>query len=147
MDEKEKKLSEFLLADFNSIKSEIARRSNLQKAVIVAMLAFYAWMFQKSTTSEITLIFVVIVWVFSFLGYTFYERERSEIKRLGWIIKDKIALPMGNILGYNAEEVIPSEAHAKEPDEPNWRKLVTFTFKIFLYLIFPIYFTGSYLCN
>ena len=90
MDDKEQRLLDFLLADFNAIKSEIARRSNLQKAVIASMLAFYAWLFERSLGNGLELTLVILVWIVSFLGYTFYIRETSEINRLGWTIKEKI---------------------------------------------------------
>ncbi len=144
MTEEEKKLSEFLLADFNSIKAEIVRRSNVHKAITAAMLVFYAWIFQYAHTEGVTITTLVLVWVVSFLGFTFYERENAEIKRLGWIIKDKIAKPMGEILGCAPEEVIPSESHAKEPGNKRCRIYIYNTFKVFMYLIFPLYITGVY---
>ena len=147
MDDKEQRLLDFLLADFNATKSEIARRSNLQKAVTASMLAFYAWLFERSLGNGLELSLVVLVWIVSFLGYTFYIRESAEIKRLGWIIKDKIGKPTGVILGRSTEEVIPSEAHATEPSEVSWRQMVSVAFKVFIYLVAPLYLTGTYLCK
>ena len=147
MDDKEQRLLDFLLADFNAAKSEIARRSNLQKAVTASMLAFYAWLFQRSLSNGLELSLVVLVWVVSFLGYTFYIRENSEIKRLGWTIKENIAKPTGAILGRSPEEVIPTEAHATEPSEVGWRQIISVVFKVFIYLVAPLYLSGTYLCK
>ena len=145
MDEKDKKMLDFLLADFNATKGEIARRSNLQKAVTASMLVFYAWIFQRSLSNSLELSLVVLVWIVSFLGYTFYIRESAEIKRLSWTIKDKIAKPTGEIVGRSPEEVIPSEAHANKPSEIGWRQIVSLIFKVFIYLVAPLYLTGRYL--
>lgn len=147
MDDKEQKLLDFLLADFNAIKSEIARRSNLQKAVIASMLAFYAWLFERSLCNGLEPTLIVLVWIVSFLGYTFYIRETGEINRLGWTIKEKIGKPTGAILGRSAEEVIPSEAHATGSSDVSWRQIISVVFKIFLYMVAPLYFTGTYLCK
>lgn len=147
MDEKKQRFLDFLLADFNATKSEIARRSNLQKAVTASMLAFYAWLFERSLSNGLELSLVVLVWIVSLLGYTFYIRESAEIRRLGWTIKEKIAKPTGVILGRSTEEVIPSEAHATEPSEVGWRQIVSVIFKVFIYLVAPLYLTGTYLCK
>jgi len=119
MDDKQIKLSEFPLADFSSIKSEIARRSNFQKAVTASMFAYYAWMFQFSLSNEITLSLVIVTWVISFLGFSFYNREKSEINRLGTMINEKIAKPMGEILSVPPNQVIPSEAREVELSQEN----------------------------
>ncbi len=146
MDDKEKTLSNYLLADFNATKAEIARRSNLQRAVTASMLAFYAWVFQYSLSNEIILSLVVVIWVISFLGSTFYIRESAEINRLGLMIKEKIATPIGDILGYPPEKVIPSEAREEKSDQENWKHMISVIFNVFLYLVFPLYFTGRYMC-
>lgn len=145
MNDKENKLLEFLLADFDALKSEIARRSNLQKAVVAAVLAFYAWSFQRMLSNHIELTVILIAWVVSVLAFTFYKREGSEIGRLGWTIKSMIAVPAGKILGVSPEEVIPSEAHSAEPCSGTWRKVVTALFDIALYLLAPFYLTIDYL--
>jgi hypothetical protein len=147
LDDKDQKLMDFLLADFNAIKNEIARRSNLQKAVSASMIAFYAWIFQYSLKTDLTLTLIVLVWIVSFLGFTFYIREGAEIKRLSGIIKMEIAKPISAILGNSPEVVIPSEAHANGPQEYGRRYLVDVLFKIFIYLIAPLYFTATYLCK
>lgn len=147
MDEKNQKYLEFLLADFNAIKSEIARRSNLQKVVTASMLVFYAWIFQRSIDKGLELSLIVLVWVVSFLGYSFYIRESAEINRLGWTIKNKIAKPAGKLLDRLTEEIVPSEAHANKPSEIAWRHTVSIIFKVFLYLVAPLYLTGAYICK
>lgn len=148
MDDKQKKLLEFLLADFDALKSEIARRSNLQKAIVAAVLAFYAWSFQRLLSNHIIeLTVVLIAWVVSFIAFTFYIREGSEIGRLGWTIKSKIAVPVSKILGVSPEKVIPSEAHSTEPCAGTWRKMVSILFDIVLYLLAPLYLTINHLCR
>ena len=147
MDDKETKLLDFLLADFDALKSEIARRSNLQKAVVAAVLAFYAWSFQRMLNNHIELTVILISWLVSFLAFTFYIREGSEIGRLGWTIKNKIADPASKILGVRPEEVIPSEAHSTEPCVGTWKKVVTIIFSVVLYVVAPLYLTIAYLCR
>lgn len=141
MEEKEKKYLEFLLADFSAVKAEIARRSNLQKAVIVAMFAFYAWVFQRLLESGLEIRIVVVSWVVAFLGYTYSLRESAEINRLAWLIKNNISAPAGKLLGREPEEVIPSEGHAREPIDFSRRKLISNIFKVVIYLLAPIYIT------
>jgi hypothetical protein len=147
LNDKEQKLIDFLLADFNATKSEIARRSNLQKAVTAAMLVFYAWVFQQSIKTDLTLTIVLLVWIVAFLGFTFYFRENAEIERLARIIKINIAKPVGEILGCSAEEVIPSEAHANGPRENTLRRIIDIIFKTCIYLLAPLYVTATYLCK
>ena len=145
MDEKTQNYLNFLLADFNATKGEIARRSNLQKAVTASMLVFYAWIFQRSLNSCLEFSLVVIVWIVAILGCTFYIRESAEIKRLGWTIKDKIARPVGEIIDKSPEDTIPSEAHANKPSENGWRRTVSWIFKLAIYLAAPLYLTCAYL--
>jgi hypothetical protein len=147
MDEKDKKFLEFLLADFSSMKSEIARRSNLQKAVVAAALAFYAWSFQRALSGNVELLVVILAWVVSFLTYTFYAREGGEIRRLGWTIKSKIAVPVGKRLDVRPEEVIPSEAHSSEPNKYGGRKIITNIFNVSLYVLAPLILTFVYFCK
>ena len=147
MDDKENKLIEFLLADFDALKSEIARRSNLQKAVVAAVLAFYAWSFQATLNDRTELVVVVIAWLVSLLALAFYMREASEINRLGWTIKGKIAVPVSQLLNVSPEEVIPSEAYSTERNAGSWRKVVSVVFGLCIYLLAPLYLTFAYLCN
>lgn len=145
MEPEKQKYLDFLLADFNSIKTEIARRSNLQKAVIASMLAFYAWTFQYLLNNESELLIIIIAWIVSFLGYTFYIRESAEIQRLGWTIKDKIAKPAAEILGKSSGDVIPSQSFSKAPDNRKTKQYISKFFKLILYLIAPSYLTISYI--
>ena len=146
MDEREKKYCDFLLADFNAIKSEIPRRSNLQRAVVAAMLAFYAWLYQHTNSNNpLQISIIVITWLVSFLGYTFIIRERAEIRRLGWNIKNKIAGPASKILGQPPEEIIPSQSHTKRPGKNTWKKIIGVIFEIAIYLIPPVYLTIVYI--
>ncbi len=109
---KEKILLDFLLEDFKRMKSEITRRSNLQKAAIAALLALYAGIF---TSEKIGIYDVLASWGAALLIAAYIYREHNEIARLGWTIKSEIASQVGTVIGVDQRMVIPSEAQAEEP--------------------------------
>ncbi len=147
MDEKEQKLLEFLLADFKSIKNEIARRSNLQKAAIAALLAFYAWEFNSFTTNGSSVEILFFSWGAALLAGTYVYREGHEISKLGWKIKNKISKPVGEIIGFNENSIIPSEAHALESCSDSTSKFISVFFAFVLYFIVPLFFTFKHICD
>jgi hypothetical protein len=141
MKEEEKILLEFLLADFNAMKSEIARRSNLQKAAIAALLALYAWIFNTILNNGNSVEIIVISWGSAILVGTHVYRERREIKRLGWIIKNNVAKQAGEIIGVDENLITPSEAHALEPNDDSLRKFISALFSIVIYFAVPLFLT------
>jgi hypothetical protein len=143
MDEKQQKLLDFLLADFNAIKSEIARRSALQKAAVAALLALYAWVFNKtSVTFEV----VILSWGTAILAALYVYRESREINRLGWLIKDKIAGQACEITGGDKETLIPSEAHASNQDSDGMNKFISTIFVAVIFFVVPLYLTIKHYC-
>ena len=75
-----------LLSDFTSIKGEIARRSTLQRFVLVGFATVLILIFQQSTSYTLTSDWIMGLWVSSALFLQFYMREHIEIRRLGTII-------------------------------------------------------------
>ncbi len=138
MDEKQQKLLAFLLADFNAIKSEIARRSALQKASVVALLALYAWVFNKTLVGVEV---VILTWGAAIIAALYVYREHREISRLGCLIKNNIAGQACEIIGGDKESLIPSEARASEPDCDGLNKFISIIFVIAIFFVVPLYFT------
>jgi hypothetical protein len=143
MEAKEQKLLEFLLADFNAIKSEIARRSNLQKAAVAALFALYAWVFNKTS---VNIEAVILSWVAAILAGMYVYRESREISRLGWVIKHNVAGQASKIIGVDEKSIFPSEAHASEPSADIPYKIISTIFAIVIYFIVPLYLTIKYFC-
>ena len=139
-EEKEKKLLEFLLADFNAMKSEIARRSNLQKAAVAALLALYAWVFNALNDGN-SVELIVISWGAAILVGTHVYRERMEIRRLGGIIKNNVARKAGKIIGTDGNSITPSEAPASDPNDASLRKSISLLFAVVVYFIVPLLLT------
>lgn len=107
--EKEKRQIDCLIADFGAIKSEIGRRSNLQRVVIAAYLAVMVFIFQQVASDNIMIIWVAVLWWSAALTITYYFREDLEIHRLGSIIKNNIAPIISKSIQASALELFPSE--------------------------------------
>jgi hypothetical protein len=137
MDDLQKKQLDFLLADFNAMKSEIARRSTLQKAVLTALVAFYAWLYAHISNDVPDLVSVGAAILVPLVAYLFYVRENREIERLASTIKYKVAEPAAKILGVEASGLIPSEAHAKHPDCVKPTQLYDWLFNVAVFLLIP----------
>jgi hypothetical protein len=144
MDEKNKKLLDFLLADFNATKSEISRRSNLQKWILAVLFTFYAWMFQYSLKNNMNLSLVISSWTVALLVFRFYRRENSEIKRLGNIIEKEIGKSVSEKLDCKKKDVFPSQSFIDKSNESLWRKIDSFIFDIIVYFSVPMYLSYLY---
>ncbi len=101
--------TKFLLADFSSLKVEIARRSTLQRFVLVGFGAVLAVTFQQGAPDGISLRWVVGLWISSTLFLQFYVREHLEIQRLGTVIREEIATVAGLVVGVSQKDVFHSE--------------------------------------
>ncbi|MBM4302024.1 MAG: hypothetical protein FJ121_10990 [Deltaproteobacteria bacterium] len=109
--DREIKYLDFLLADFNALKSEIARRSNLQRVVLALYGGAFASIFYKIRNEESSSISIDILWIVAFLTLLFYFREHLEIKRLSTLIKDRIALPASELLNVEQHSILTSETN------------------------------------
>ncbi len=128
-----------ILADFNSVKSEIARRSGLQRVALVLLLTAYGFLFKFNLDSYdneplLGLVFALLAWLASYLTYIFYEREHIEIMRLGGIIRDTMAPKVKELLG---KEVFFSETF---PDHSDKAALLQRDFDSVVYWVIPIFF-------
>ena len=147
MTPEQEKQSDFLLADFNAIKAEIARRSNLQKVVLTLIVSFYAWFVPTAMTNSISLINILIIWLVVILAYTFYFREGYEISRLALIIRERIAKYMSEMLKIESDKIIPSEVHDRQYPTDGITRRYDRIFNSTVFLIIPIVCTIIYICT
>ncbi len=101
--------TKFLLADFSSLKVEIARRSTLQRFVLVGFGAVLAVAFRQSVWGEVSLHWIAGLWISSALFLQFYMREHLEIQRLGTIIREEIATAAGDAAEVEQKNIFHSE--------------------------------------
>jgi hypothetical protein len=144
MNEQTVKHLDCLIKDFEVIKSEIARRSNLQRIVLAAYFAVLAFTFQKATQPPLESIWVMVIWVVSFLALQFYCREGLEIVRLSGIIRDKI-VPLASMkLGVDTSELFHSETNASNPMTERFTGPYDEQFNWIVFGIAPCLFTVVY---
>jgi len=126
-----------LIADFNSIKAEISRRSNLQRIAIVGFLGIVLSIISSSffkTHSNLCLIFI---WQIDLLVLLFIIREKYEISRLGKIIKEKIAKTASKTLQLKEDEIFHSQT-SQNGETENTRHYFQIAFNWLLFFIIPI---------
>lgn len=107
----------FLLADFNSIKSEIGRRSDQQKTAYLVYLAGISWIFTMAVSSEPRIFYVFVTWFVAIIAMIFIDKEGREIGRLGRIIRVKICGELKKITDIDGSQLIPSENISIKTDE------------------------------
>jgi hypothetical protein len=105
----------FLLADFAAIKAEIARRSSLQRVVLVVYAAALAFVFREFVSSSGSHLWLLATWASATLSFQFYAREGLEIMRLSSIIRDRIAQKAAELTGGRKEDLLPSETNLDMP--------------------------------
>jgi len=137
MTDEQKTQHDYLLADFQATKAEIARRSNAQKTALGAMVAFYAWLLNQLVATSLSLWHIGAVWIVTLLGYVFYKREGLEIGRLGALIKTKIAEVAAKNLNVSAENLIPSEVHAADKEFDCKTRPLDWVFSVTLFGLIP----------
>lgn len=115
MEDHEAKQLDYLLADYQAVKNEIARRSNLQRAILAALMAFYLWMLNNFSSASNQLALIVAMWGVIAIAFIFYQKEHFEIQRLGDLINIKIAGVASGILGVEPKHLLPSEADPSNP--------------------------------
>lgn len=145
MTDEQKIKHDYLLADFQATKAEIARRSNAQKTALAAMIAFYAWLLNQLVSSTIGLWHIGAIWIVTILGYVFYKREAIEIGRLGKLIRTKIAEVAANDLNVSAEKLIPSEVQAGDKEADCKTEALDWVFSLSLFGLIPGTLTGIYI--
>lgn len=145
MNEQEKLRLEYLLADYRAIKDEIARRSNLQKAVLAALVGFNAWLLNAFVAREVALLPIVALWVVTVLVYIFHEREGLEILRLGGIIRNKIAVPVSKVLDIGSQVLLPPETDGGEPRIDERTRIYDQIFRVSVFVVVPGAVTAIYL--
>jgi hypothetical protein len=151
MTDEQKVQHDYLLADFQATKAEIARRSNAQKTALAAMVAFYAWLLNQLVSSSLGSWHIGAIWIVTILGYIFYKREAIEIGRLGALIRTKIAEVAATNLNIAAKHLIPSEVSAADKEADCKTKFLDWTFSLSLFGIIPgtltvLYFVEA-ICN
>ncbi len=132
---------DFLLADYRSIKSEIARRSNLQRVALAGHVTLVALGVRHLLLEKQLLIVAAAIWAVSALTLLFYVREHLEISRLGHLVRDCIVPSARKILGGNIDcrNLLPSEADLDSPEKGSARCLEkVFIIGLFLFLPFAI---------
>ena len=149
MEDERKKYLDYLLADFASIKEEIRRRSTLQRFVLAGFLTVLAFTFKEMYA--LTAAWTTGLWVSSFLALLFYSRESLEIRRLGYIIRCRLAIPAAQILGVGWKDLFHSETNQGAPRIDPITKLYNRLFKWLVFLGLPTVVTFNFirpvLCN
>lgn len=144
MTEEQKIQHEYLLADFGSIKAEIARRSNSQKAALAAAVAFYAWLLNAVVLTKLGVWHIAAMWIVVVLAAVYYKREGLEISRLGTIAKRDIAEVAARQLKVPPESIIPSECCGADVGRDTATKALDTIFSWLLFGAIPLVMTVVY---
>ena len=124
---------DYLLEDYRAIKSEIARRSNLQRFVLLLYLAVVSIVFQRAASGSLNSLWVMGLWIAAWLSLLFNIREDLAMRRLGRIISDSIVPTAGTILNADGHNLLPSEM---VPDDPKTERLTHRYDTVFKWAIF-----------
>lgn len=135
-EESQKIQIDFLLADFNSIKSEISRRSDQQKTAYLLYMAAISWMFTKIVSNEPHFSYMLVTWLVAFFAKMFIDKEGLEIGRLGKIIRVHICGELKKITDIDGAYLIPSENISIKEDDVCTRYHTKFNF--ITYFLIPI---------
>jgi len=138
LDEAQREQLKFLLADFGAIKAEIARRSTLQRVVLVGYLAVVALVFQQTVFASLSRLWVFAIWAIAALAYQFYVREGLEVSRLGTIIEERIAKTASDITGVPPAKLLPSETDSELPNTLKLRRAYDWQFNWAVFFLVPL---------
>lgn len=111
-----------LLADFAAVKSEISRRSDLQRVVVAAYLGLVALSAREGLSGEPNSGWIPALWASCFVALQYYVREGLEIGRLSSIINRKIAPSASALLGAGDAHLFPSETDPEATDTKHLRR-------------------------
>ena len=84
-----------VIEDYKAIKSEISRRSELQRFALLAYGGVIVLSLKFNEKPEFSTLQILLIWLASSLTYLFYIAEDRFIKRLG-----KIATFNGRLISY-----------------------------------------------
>lgn len=145
-EESQKIQVDFLLADFNSIKSEIARRSVQQKSVYILYLGAISWIFTKVVSNEPYLFYIGVTWSIVVLTVMFIYKESLEITSLGEIIKSNISEELKKMTNLGGAHLIPSE-NVLTKYASRKRSVLDMSCNIIIFLLIPAGITLYILCT
>ena len=98
-----------LLADYNALKAEIARRANLQRVVLGAYIVVGAVILRDISSGSASPILVAYLWIASPLTLLFYAMENREIVHLGKLFREVLGPSAAEVTGQSPEKIFPSE--------------------------------------
>jgi len=136
---------ELLIADFSATKAEIARRSNLQRVVLAAHIGLFAIVGNQLVSHSLVAPLIVGIWLSAALSFQFYTREGLEIRRLGSIIRERIAPIASKMLEVPIQDLLHSQTNSKflEINKATSRYNKQFKWVVFFFL--PLIITIFYL--
>lgn len=143
MDQQQGQLS-CLLADFNALKSEIARRSDLQRIVVLAYVGVLALVFRERATSIPSVVWVPVIWISDCLAVLYYEREQLEIERLAGVIKASVAVN-AKVLCAATTNLFASETDPESTGTLKKRFRYQCEFDMILFVVAPALLTALFL--
>ncbi len=141
------KYLDYLLKDFEAIKSEISRRSNLQRVVLATFLAIIAFTFKKAVSGSLPSLWIVSVWSSSALALQFYLREDLEIQRIATIIKKRIASDASEVLGKKANTIFHSETNSADERFDRFTRIYDRQFNWVVFWLVPFLFSLLFIVN
>lgn len=120
----------FLLADFNAVKMEIARRSDQQKTALLLYITGVSYLFIRIASDQINYFYVLATWIMSLLVVIFIYRESLEIGRLAETIRSRICKEAEKISDIGGKYLVPSEYSIKSDVSLKTKILNSFSQKV-----------------
>lgn len=146
MDERTAKYLDCLIKDFETIKSAINRGATLQRLALVTYLGVLAFIFQKTDhNNPLSSADVTVVWFVSVLALQFYCREGEEIRRLGGIIRTRIAPIASSLLEVSSASIFNSETNASNEETDRFTRPYYNQFNWLVFGIVPCVVTLVYI--
>jgi hypothetical protein len=136
---------ELLIADFGATKAEIARRSNLQRVVLAAHIGLFAFVGNQLVSHSLTAPLIVGIWFSAALSFQFYTREGLEIRRLGSVIRERIAPIASKMLEVPIQDLLHSQTNSKFPEMNKATSRYNKQFKWVVFFCLPLIVTIFYL--
>ncbi len=131
-----------LIADFAAVKSEISRRSDLQRVVVAAYLGLVALSAREGLSGQANSGWIPALWAGCFIALQYYVREGLEIGRLSSIIKSKIAPSASTLLDAGGVPLFPSETDPEATDTKSLRRRYDRQFFWIAFFVAPILITA-----
>ena len=127
----------FLLADFNAVKMEIARRSDQQKTALLLYITGVSYLFIRIASDQINYFYVLATWIMSLLVMTFIYRESLEIGRLAETVRGRICKEVEKISDIGGKYLVPSEYSIKS-DVSLKTKILNELFEFIIFFAIPL---------